>query len=456
MTGLDVPLESIRSAFQGVIPSPVATASAAGEPHSTYLSIVWYVDRERIALSNQFMGTTVINLRENPEVVLRVVDPASVTEYEIAALHLHSETSGPIFEAMRTQLEVVAEQSGMQDVFRLRSAEILRVTRCEAMRLEPTADEASVVPEATDWLAGLEVFGSRVAGCGDLDEATRLGLELLEDLFGIEHSMLLLSDATEERLLVVATNGYRPSGIGAEIGMDEGVIGAAATRRQQVAIGNIERTRTLAAAISDDLHEIPLPGLSDAQSVVATPMVVGGPLVGVLYVDSPLAGDFGAERARLIEVVAGTLGLTVSLLDHRGLDPRAFDQGADHELDPAPPPVPRTREPSAASGPSVVFHERDGSFFLDSDYVIKGVPGRILFAILREHEGSGRSEFTNRELRLDRSIGLPAGKDNLESRLLALRRRLAERDGPIRLERTGRGRLRVDVDQPLRLTRRDD
>jgi adenylate cyclase len=451
VTRLDVPLESIRSAFQGVIPSPVATASAAGEPHSTYLSIVWYVDEERIALSNQFMGTTVTNLRENPEVVLRVVDPASVTEYEIAALHLHSETSGPVFEAMRTQLEVVAEQSGMQDVFRLRSAEILRVTRCEAMRLEPIDGEGSAVPDAADWLAGLEVFGRRVAGCGDLDEATRLGLELLEDLFGIEQSMLLLSDATEERLLVVATNGYRPSGIGAEIGMDEGVIGAAATRRQQVAIGNIQRTRTLAAAISDDLDAIPLPGLPDAQSVIATPMVVGGSLVGVLYVDSPQAGQFGAERARLIEVVAGTLGLTVSLLD-----PRAFDHSGDDDLDAPPSPRRATRDRPVSSGPHVVFHERDGSFFLDGDYVIKGVPGRILFAILREHEASGRSEFTNRELRLDRSIGLPAGKDNLESRLLALRRRLAERDGPIRLERTGRGRLRVDVDQPLRLTRRDD
>ena len=46
---LEVPLGSIRAAFQGVIPSPVATASADGEPHSTYLSIVWYVDEERIA-----------------------------------------------------------------------------------------------------------------------------------------------------------------------------------------------------------------------------------------------------------------------------------------------------------------------------------------------------------------------------------------------------------------------
>lgn len=447
MSRLDVPLESIRSAFQGVIPSPVATASAAGEPHSTYLSIVWYVDEERIALSNQFMGTTVANMRENPEVVLRVVEPATITEYEIAALHLHSETSGPVFEAMRAQLAAVAEQSGMQDVFRLRSAEILRVTRCEAMRPEPGDGRSAAAPEATasDWLSALQVFGRRVAGCGDLDEATHLGLELLEDLFGIEHSMLLLSDAAGERLLVVATNGYRPSGVGAEIGIDEGVIGAAATGRRQVAIGNLERTRTLAAAISEELHEIPLPGLPDAQSVLATPMIVGESLVGVLYVDSPHAGHFDAERARLVEVVAGVLALTVELLDHRA--------GDGH--DTPSPEHGRAEGYRSGSLSSVVFHERDGSFFLDGEYVIKGVPGRILFAILREHEESGRTEFTNRELRLDRSIGLPAGKDNLESRLLALRRRLEERDGPIRLERTGRGRLGLTLDEPVTLEHRD-
>lgn len=449
MTTLDVPLESIRPAFQGVIPSPIATASASGEPHSTYLSIVWYVDEERIALSNQFMGTTVANMRENPQVVVRVVDPSTMTEYEIRAVHLRSETSGPTFEAMRTQLAAVAEQSGMQSVFRLRSAEVLRVTGCT-----PTARGVSTeAPVASTGgvagpLLGLEVFGRRMAACRSLDEATRVGLESLEDLFDIRHSMLLLTDAAGETLFVVATNGYRPSGVGAEVSLGEGIIGTAARHRRQIAVGNLERNRTLAAAIAADVDEIPLPGLPDAQSVVVTPLVVQDRLVGVLYLDSAESGGFGPDRARLVEVLAGNLALAVAMLDGRDDDDDEGDAGAV--------PARTTTSTSTVHGSAVVFHERDGSFFLDGDYVIKGVPGRILFALLAEHDASGRSDFSNKELRLNRSIGLPAGKDNLESRLLALRRRLDERDGPIHLQRTGRGRLHLVVDRRLNLTRLDD
>ena len=447
MTALDVQLQSIRSAFQGVIPSPIATASASGEPHSTYLSIVWYVDEERIALSNQFMGTTLANMRENPQVVVRVIDPATMTEYEIRAVHLRSETSGPTFEAMRTQLGAVAEQSGMQDVLRLRSAEVLRVTECAPTVVGDSAD-ASVVSSsgAVDPLSGLEVFGRRMAACRDLDEVTRVGLESLEDLFGIDHSMLLLTDVAQDTLFVVATNGYRPSGVGAEVPLAEGIIGTAARRHRQIAVGNLQRSRTLAAAIVDNVSEIPLPGLPDAQSILVTPLVVQDRLVGVLYLDSAESGGFGPERARLVDVVAGNLAFAVALLDGRG----AEDDDAD--TSPIDAAVPTTSAPALAA----VFHERDGSFFLDGDYLIKGVPGRILFALLVEHDASGRSDFSNRELRLNRSIGLPAGKDNLESRLLTLRRRLEERGGPIHLERVGRGRLHLVVDHPLTLTRRDD
>ena len=111
--------------------------------------------------------------------------------------------------------------------------------------------------------------------------------------------------------------------------------------------------------------------------------------------------------------------------------------------------------PSRSTTATVAFYDHDGSVLVDGSYIIKGVPGRILFSLLSEHATSGRTDFTNREIRLNRSIGLPAGKDNLEARLLTLRRRLAERDDPFSIERLGRGRLRLVVRGPLRLQRHD-
>jgi len=99
----------------------------------------------------------------------------------------------------------------------------------------------------------------------------------------------------------------------------------------------------------------------------------------------------------------------------------------------------------------VRHYEADGSVFLEDDYLIKGVAGAVLWKLLRDHARDGRTEFTNRELRLAPEIGLPEIGDNLEARLVLLTRRLVDRQACVRLEKTGRGRFRLCLTRPLEL-----
>lgn len=110
---------------------------------------------------------------------------------------------------------------------------------------------------------------------------------------------------------------------------------------------------------------------------------------------------------------------------------------------------------STISAPNAVelrYYPRDGTMFLDTHYLIRGVAGAVLWKLARAHVHEGRREFSLRELRLaGDELNLPEIQDNLSVRVLLLQRRLAERAGHIAITKVGRGRYRLDSTAPLRL-----
>ena len=119
--------KEIRSALQGMVPSNITSCSLSGEPNTTEISQVYYVDDNHVALSFQFFSKTIRNVRENPFVAVLVAVPENFDQWILDLRYIRSETEGPLFEEMDTKLEVIASMTGMSGVFKLRAADIYEV-----------------------------------------------------------------------------------------------------------------------------------------------------------------------------------------------------------------------------------------------------------------------------------------------------------------------------------------
>jgi adenylate cyclase len=191
--------------------------------------------------------------------------------------------------------------------------------------------------------------------------------------------------------------------------------------------------------------EIPLPGLADAQSAIIIPLSIEDRLIGILAAESRDPMLFGEWD----EAYLGIIGNQIAL----GID-RVIETDDSVQPERAPEPIPRPAPPPVLPRRTLTYYRDDDAIFLDDEYLIRNVPGRILWRLLDEWKTKGRTAFTNRELRLDRSLGLPEVKDNLESRLILLRHRLREKCPEVQITSTGRGRFALEIAADLNLVER--
>jgi predicted pyridoxine 5'-phosphate oxidase superfamily flavin-nucleotide-binding protein len=447
----EVSLRDLTLCFEGAVPAVIATAAADGTPNITYLSRVRCVDDERVALSNQFFSKTQRNLAENPRASVLVVDPVSYEQYRLELAYERTERRGPIFEQLRADVDIVAAYSNMQDVFKLRAADIYRVLTIE---LIPGASippaESPFAIESRVGAHGLAELTARISRSPDLDTIVTTTVNGLAELLGFEHSTLLLLDEDGRRLFTIASHGYEAEGVGSEVVVGEGLVGTVAARGIPIRLGNVLQIEKYSTSVARSFEEhgelgpgydIPVPGLPDAKSRIAVPALALGQLVAVLMVEDPRPVAFTEADEITLTVLAA---LVASAIEVERTREATEEASASRTLDARAP------EPSTPST-RVRFFPVDGSTFLDGDYLIKGVAGRILWSLLGHYEREQRVEFTNKEVRLDPTLELPDFRDNLDSRLLLLKRRLDERAAPIRIEKTGRGRFRLDVSTSLRL-----
>ena len=456
-----IPLESLTTSFQGLIPATLCTCSADGVPNVAVISHVDYVDAAHVALSFQFFNKSKANISANPNALVRMIDPDTGQGWRLRLRYVRSETSGPVFERMALRIEAIASYSGLKGIFRLRAADIYRVLAVEAVEDEgprpvPAAAGAARASHAVFTMQALQDLSQRIHQADTLERLLDSILEGIEASFGFTHSMILVPAADERVLVTIASRGYPDAGVGAEVGIGEGIAGVVAEARKPIRISGLIRQMLYAYAVhlraaAEGLcpadRRIALPGLAAPDSQLGVPLLNRGELVGVLCIESELPYRFHEEDKTSIELLGSYLAIAIHSMQ---LQERAESMRDASAPEPhAALAVPPTHAASHLKR-EIVYYRGDECILVDGEYLIRSLPAKILWKLLRTQQTEGRTEFTNRELRLDKSLALPEWKDNLESRLLLLRRRLEQKCADIRIVPKARGRFALTLDaQPV-------
>jgi DNA-binding NtrC family response regulator len=155
----------------------------------------------------------------------------------------------------------------------------------------------------------------------DLDEIYDIALRTMDELFEFHHANILLIEPGGETLIVVASRGYENQAVGGRVRIGTGVIGVVAQKRRMLHINNLGQQRAYAAAQRRQMIKsgrqaeigdtVPVPGLPNAESQVAIPLLIRDDLIGVFSIESPVQRSFGEHERALVSIVANQIASAI-------------------------------------------------------------------------------------------------------------------------------------------------
>jgi len=155
----------------------------------------------------------------------------------------------------------------------------------------------------------------------DLGEICDVALRTMDELFAFHHANILLLEPDSRTLRVIASRGYENQAIGGRLPVGAGVIGMVAQKRRLMHVNNLGQQRAYAAAQRREMERsgrqaelgepIPVPGLPNAESQIAIPLLIRDDLIGVFSIESPLARSFGEHERDLVSIVANQIASAI-------------------------------------------------------------------------------------------------------------------------------------------------
>ena len=159
----------------------------------------------------------------------------------------------------------------------------------------------------------IKQISSQINKTLDINLIASAMLNAMDEFFGFKYSMILLVDEKMQKLNVLATHGYEIKGIGASVKLGVGVIGIVAKKKKMMRMANLGMQRSYMKAIKSQIspeeknklgNDVELPGLKNAESQVAIPMLFNNELIGVLSVESEKVNIFNNSDELLIGILA--------------------------------------------------------------------------------------------------------------------------------------------------------